>query len=68
MKLSSSQAAIVESLGFSSDLSSMDEEQLLALEDALSDDMIMNGVDENQKLNDYGEARREILFILAEDD
>ena len=65
MALTENQNNVLKQLGFPTNLAACGESQLDVIEDAISDELQLRGIESGEKLNDYGEDCRAILIQLA---
>lgn len=65
---SKAQNELLKSLGLPTSFDGLDDDELMRIEDKLSDAMLYNGVnDAGDGLNDYGELCRSIIVSMPDD-
>lgn len=67
-KMNKAQNSILEELGLPSDFSGLDDDAMIAIEDALHREMMSRGVNAaGDGLNDYGELVRSVIVSLPDE-
>lgn len=62
------QSALLRKLGLPTEFDGLDDDAMIAIEDAVSDEMLMRGVnDAGDGLNAYGELCRSVIVSLPDD-
>ena len=66
--MNSDQNRVLEKLGLPTDFTGLDDDAMIAIEDALHSEMMYRGVNENgDGLNDYGELVRSVIVSLPDE-